>query len=74
MALISIVLVIVGFLLSVVAGVIMSLPSKMQTKEGELDQSQINLFSIIITISVLMIMAGVLGYYFMRDNLPYYLN
>ena len=74
MALISVVFVIVGFLLSVYAGVVLSLSNKMQTKEGELNQSQINLFSIIMTISVLMILAGVLGYYFMRGNLPYYMN
>lgn len=74
MALISVVLVVVGFLLSVYAGVVLSLPNKMQTKEGALNQSQINLFSIIMSISVIMIMAGVLGYYYLRGNLPYYMN
>jgi len=74
MALISITLIIVGFLLSVYAGVILSLPNKMQSSNGDLSQSRISLFSIIISVAVLMVIAGVLGYYFLRGNLPYYMS
>jgi hypothetical protein len=74
MALISILLIIIGFILSVYAGVILSLTNKMRTTSGELDQSRIVLFSIVMSISVMMQIAGVLGYYFMRGNLPYYMN
>ncbi len=74
MALISIILIIVGFCLSVYAGVILSLTKKLTTSSGELDQSRIVLFSIVMSVSVLMQLAGVLGYYFLRGNLPYYMN
>ncbi len=74
MALISIVLIVVGFILSVYAGVIFSLSNKMRTPSGELDQSKITLFAVVMSIAVIMVMAGVLGYYFLRGNLPYYMN
>ena len=74
MALISIILIVVGFILSVYAGVIFSLSNKMKTPSGELDQSKITLFALIMSLSVIMVMAGVLGYYWLRGNLPYYMN
>jgi hypothetical protein len=74
MAFISISLIIIGFLLSVYGGVILSLANKMRTPSGDLDQSKITLFSIIMAVSAIMVIAGVLGYYFMRGNLPYYIN
>jgi hypothetical protein len=74
MALISIVLIVVGFIISVYAGVVFSLSNKMKTASGELDQSKITLFSLLMTVAVLMVLAGVLGYYWLRGNLPYYMN
>jgi hypothetical protein len=74
MALTSIILIVVGFILSVYAGVVLSLPGKMRTPSGELDPAKITLFTIIMSISVIMVMAGVIGYYFLRGNLPYYMN
>ena len=74
MAFISITLIILGFLLSVYGGVILSLPNKMRTPSGDLDQSKITMFSIIMALSAIMVIAGVLGYYFLRGNLPYYNN
>ena len=74
MALISIILIIVGFILSVYAGVVLSLTNKLRTASGELDQSRIVMFTVLMSVAVLMVLAGVLGYYFMRGNLPYYMN
>lgn len=74
MALISVLLIIIGFLLSVYAGVVLSLPKKVLTPSGDLNNSNINLFTILISVSVLMVLAGVLGYYWLRGNLPYYVN
>ena len=72
MGFISIVLIVVGFILSVYAGVIFSLSNKMRTPSGELDQSKITLFAIVMSLAVIMVMAGVLGYYVLGKNLPYY--
>ena len=74
MALISIILIVVGFILSVYAGVVLSLPNKMQASTGELNQSKTMFMGILMSVAVIMIIAGVWGYYWMRDNLPYYLN
>jgi hypothetical protein len=74
MALISILLIIIGFIISVYAGIVLSLSNKVQSTPGVLNHSKINFFSILMTIAVLMVMAGVLGYYWLRGNLPYYVN
>ncbi len=74
MALISIVLIVVGFLLSVYAGVVLSLSNKMRTPSGELNQAKITLFGILMALSAILVMAGVIGYYFLRGNMPYYMN
>jgi hypothetical protein len=74
MALISIILIVAGFIISVYAGVVLSLPKKVQTPSGELSQSKITMFSVLMSVAVLMVMAGVLGYYWLRGNLPYYMN
>jgi hypothetical protein len=70
----SIILIIVGFILSVYAGVVLSLSNKMQSSDGQLSQPKIITFTVIMTIAVLMVMAGVLGYYWLRGNVPYYFN
>ncbi len=44
MALISISLIIIGFILSVYAGVVLSLTNKLRTASGELDQSRIVMY------------------------------
>ncbi len=74
MALISIILIVVGFLLSVYAGVVLSLSNKVQSPSGEVSQSKVTFLSILMSLSVLFVLAGVLGYYWLRDNLPYYVN
>jgi hypothetical protein len=74
MALISIIFIVVGFIISVYAGVVLSLSKKMQTPSGELSQSKILMFSVLMSVAALMVMAGVLGYYWLRGNLPYYVN
>ena len=74
MAALSITLIIVGFLLSVYAGIVLSLSNKVQSSPGVLNHGKINFFSILMTLAVLMVMAGVLGYYWLRGNLPYYVN
>ncbi|HVD97698.1 MAG TPA: hypothetical protein VNB90_05790 [Cytophagaceae bacterium] len=74
MALISVILIVAGFLLSVYAGIVLSLSEKVQTTPGQLNNPKIVFFSILMSVSVLMVLAGVLGYYWLRGNLPYYMN
>ena len=74
MAFISIVLIIAGFIISVYGGVVLSLSNKVRKPSGELDFAKINFYSIVMAISVLMVIAGTIGYYFLRGNLPYYIN
>ena len=74
MALISIVLIVVGFLIQVYAGVKLSLSGSMQTESGNVNQSKVAVFALILGVSTIMIIAGVLGYYAFRGNLPYYNN
>jgi hypothetical protein len=74
MATISIILITVGFIICVYAGIVFSLAGKMRTPSGELDQSKITQFALLMSVAVVMVMAGVLGYYWMTGNLPYYVN
>ncbi len=74
MAFISVTLIVVGFIISVYTGIVLALPGKVLTPSGEVSQSKVTWFSILMSISVLMQIAGVLGYYWLRDNLPYYVN
>jgi hypothetical protein len=74
MATLSIILIILGFLITVYAGVMLSLSKPMQTETGAINQGKVFSFSILITIASVMVIAGVLGYYAMRNNLPYYIG
>ncbi|MCU0431614.1 MAG: hypothetical protein MUF42_16755 [Cytophagaceae bacterium] len=74
MALISIVLIVVGFLITVYAGVMLSLSKPMQTETGMVNQSKVFSFSVLISIACVMVIAGVLGYYALSGNLPYFIG
>lgn len=67
---VSISMVILGFILSVYGGVVLSLPNAMRHSDGSLNQGKITFFSFLTGASALLLIAGVIIYYVVPGNLP----
>lgn len=74
MQLISVLLIIIGFIVGVYGGVMLSLPGAVLTSEGEINQSKLMKFTLVVCVGVLMCLAGFIGYFPLRGDVPYFMN
>jgi hypothetical protein len=74
MQLISVLLIIIGFIVSLYGGVKLSSPEAVLNSAGEINQSKLFMLTLIVGLGVGMCLLGFLAYYPLRGNVPYFMN